>query len=500
MLNNNTNHEQSANLSYREQDIIRRNSVVFWTITIITVISTIPRFTLNGPAGLYIQLGIMLVLWATLAVLHFGRKLVHQTKYIAIIGTTISITAAIVLEPAITNFSAVYYVLVITLIYMHVGLTIYSVIYSLGIMVYMSFFQDSIGVTPEMISPYFLYFIMISILSFALLRVSHFMVKNIEESNAQTEKLLEEQTIHQEALVRLVDSVTEKTGLITRNTEDNNRFFQEMGDSFQEIATGSMTQSESTQSINEAILEITDQFRDMEATMHDLTSETETSRDLSESGKEQISALTATIADFRDEINTMSEELSQLITNLAETNEFSNTIKEIADQTNLLSLNASIEAARAGEQGQGFAVVANEIRNLAEISTESAEKISEQLEMFSAQSDHTKTRMMQVAERMAESYDMTKETSEYFEQINDAILTLNELSNHNDERMKQANESVMSIGKSSEELAAYSEESTASIEELTATLDSCLSGNDEILRGLIDLEEVLEEGARATSR
>src|SRR5699024_5268981 len=117
-----------------------------------------------------------------------GRKFINEMKYIAVIGTSISITVAIVLEPAITNFSAVYYILVITLIYMHVGLTIYSVLYSLSIMVYMGIFQEGIGVTTEMLAPYFLYFIMIAILSFALLRVSYFMVRNIEDANAQTEK------------------------------------------------------------------------------------------------------------------------------------------------------------------------------------------------------------------------------------------------------------------------------------------------------------------------
>src|SRR5690625_3638586 len=200
--------------------------------------------------------------------------------------------------------------------------------------------------------------------------------------------------------------------------------------------------------------------------MQNLTTEAETSRELSQSGQDQITALTRTIAEFRDDINTMSEELSRLITNLAETNEFSNTIKEIADQTNLLSLNASIEAARAGEQGQGFAVVANEIRNLAEMSTESAEKISEQLSLFSDQSDKTKSRMIQVAERMAESFEMTKETNEYFEKINCAIVKLNDLSDHNNKQMNEVNISVRNIGKSTEELAAYSEESSAAIEEL----------------------------------
>src|SRR5690625_2408718 len=233
----------------------------------------------------------------------------------------------------------------------------------------------------------------------------------------------------------------------------------------------------------------------MEETLNSLTKETVTSRKLSKSGQQQVAALTATIADFRDEINSMSAEISRLITNLAETSQFSNTIKEIANQTNLLSLNASIEAARAGEQGQGFAVVANEIRNLAEMSTESAEKISEQLDMFSAQSDQTKNRMIQVAERMSESYEMTKETNDYFEKINCAIVKLNELSNCNNEQMQKVNHSVKNIGRSTEELAAYSEESSASIEELTATLDSVLSGNDQILTSLKDLEDVLDKGA-----
>lgn len=481
--------------AYREKDLRRRNTIIFWAVTVITILSVLPRFSFSAPKELIIQLTVLIVLWAVIAYLHLAKKLIPYLKYVAIVGSSISITVAIVAEPSITHYSSVYYLLVLALIYMDLPLTIYSVIYGLGLVIYMSFFQSGLTIESDMISPYIFYYIMVSILIFALLRVYHFMLKNIEDSIEQSEHLLQEQTKQQETLVNLVNSVREKTNSITQNAGDNHLFFREMGDSFQEIASGAMTQSESTQSINESVIEITEQIDEMEHTLNRLTEETATSKELSESGQVQVTSLTSTIADFRDEINSMSEELSNLITNLAETSEFSNTIKEIANQTNLLSLNASIEAARAGEQGQGFAVVANEIRNLAEMSTESAEKISEQLSLFSDQSDKTKSRMIQVAERMAESFEMTKETNEYFEKINCAIVKLNDLSDHNNKQMNEVNISVRNIGKSTEELAAYSEESSAAIEELTATLDSVLSGNDRILNSLKDLEDLLQSGA-----
>src|SRR5699024_6162117 len=143
--------------------------------------------------------------WGILAILHFRKIFIHQMKYVAIIGTTFSIAAAIILEPSIAHFSSVYYILIIMLIYMDLGLTIYSILFGLGLMIYMAFFQSGIELTEDMTSSYFFYYIMISILIFSLLRVSQFMIQNIEMSYSQTETLLEEQTRHQEALLNLVD-------------------------------------------------------------------------------------------------------------------------------------------------------------------------------------------------------------------------------------------------------------------------------------------------------
>jgi methyl-accepting chemotaxis protein len=491
--------EKDALLTAKERDTVRRNYVVFIALSIITALTLLSIVSLSGSgSGLtaytYIVVSLLVVNSVVIGILHYSRRWINYIKYIAIGTSVISTTLSVIMQPDTMNVFSIYFLVILTLIYMETKLTISAVIYGFILLLYMLIGQgDKIGVNSDSIATYFIYYILISVLLFSLLRVTRFLNKDMELSRLETERLMAEQTQQKEAVLRLVKSVSENMDLMSRAGGENHTSFQEMSAAFQEITLGSSTQMETTIQINESIQQVTDLVNQMSASMKTLGEETSSTRDLSDSGRLEISKLMQTIAQFKKDMDTMSSEFSELIQSLSKTNEFSNTIKEIANQTNLLSLNASIEAARAGEHGKGFAVVANEIRKLADMTARSADQISTQLHEFSKQSDQTKTRIHQVADLMDTSYEITERTHSSFEYINQAIHKSNQLSVTCNKLMSQIQTSIESINSSTGQLAAVSEQTSASMEELTATLDSMLSGNETSLNSLKEVDRTLKE-------
>ena len=174
------------------------------------------------------------------------------------------------------------------------------------------------------------------------------------------------------------------------------------------------------------------------------------------SAMEQVVKTTQNSVNLVSNLNNSIQKIGQITT----------VIKEIADQTNLLALNAAIEAARAGEQGRGFAVVADEVRKLAERTSSSTSEISGVVAAIRAETEAAVASMSEVEREVEESANYNHLTGEALKQIVTAANQVTGLVGHIAESTKEQTAATEEIARNMEEISAITEESAANIRQV----------------------------------
>ncbi|WP_042168781.1 methyl-accepting chemotaxis protein [Paenibacillus gorillae] len=228
---------------------------------------------------------------------------------------------------------------------------------------------------------------------------------------------------------------------------------QQLEQSMTELADGAEHQRIASKDSAKSMEEITLAIQRVSEASADVSNASGEALDTVEHGRSSINGLKEQVAFMSQVVEQTTISVQALNTYMLEIEPALQSIASIADLTKLLALNASIEAARAGEHGSGFAVVAGEVRKLAEASSVSTAHITSLLQQIQQESSQIGAWMLK------ESDEMTK-SSELFNQVES-------LFNHTADRFLIVNGQIQDITAAAEEISAGSEEVAASVEQIS---------------------------------
>ncbi|MGE4268648.1 MAG: methyl-accepting chemotaxis protein [Deferribacterales bacterium] len=204
--------------------------------------------------------------------------------------------------------------------------------------------------------------------------------------------------------------------------------------------------------------------------VQDVTEKAEQANSFIHDGRQMLLDAVSSVMSIKGEVANLGNTIGQLSNSSGEIGNILNVINDIADQTNLLALNAAIEAARAGEHGRGFAVVADEVRKLAERSQKAIKEIEGIIVNLQKESAVASDNMQEASKKVEAGVVVIRNTESMFENIVSSVDTITNASRHIETAVSEQVQAIHNINGNTQVLSNGVEQSNLSVTEVSNTV------------------------------
>ncbi|MGG3624902.1 methyl-accepting chemotaxis protein [Bacillus gobiensis] len=297
-----------------------------------------------------------------------------------------------------------------------------------------------------------------------------------------------------------VDNLASSSEELTASAQQTSKATEHITLSIEQFSGGNETQSENVEKSSEQLDRIDDGLQRIAKTSSVVAESSIKSIETAESGGQLVRKNAGQMKLINDTVKHAEQVIKGLEYKSKDINKIVGTINGIADQTNLLSLNAAIESARAGEYGRGFSVVAEEVRKLAARSSESSKVIEKMIHEIITEINGSLAMFQSVNQEVSTGLDISTQTEESFKEIQTVTNEIAEDINQMNVMVSDLSEGSKQVSTSVRSIAQISKESAASIQDIAASAEEQLASMEEISASSTTLATMAEELRELTKK